>query len=256
MVRTQYSIISRGTEKYSNCGYIGISYPLNDKQYILDINHGVLNSEINSHSIQFDAYKYSIVNIALSRFELITQILLNRFKLRDNILILGLGNIGFSCLYSLLNSGYKNISIYSPQKRYNIISLEKHYNVKIKIVSNISDDYDTYIEATGSSNVLKSIFAKIGTFKDIVILSTPRDKSFFIDPLIINRKNLIIVGGHEINGVNKKTRETIFNNLLKKNEPNVELIKKYVNIHSYSDKIVEELLKKKTNFIDVIKYGD
>lgn len=253
-VKTQYSIISRGTEKYSGHGYMGVSYALDNNQYILDIDHGVLESKLNDHIIPFKANEYSISNIALSRFQLIFELIMQRYSINDNILILGLGNLGFSCLFSLLSKGYKNISVYTRKTDLNLNIIEKQFNVKVKIVNEITDDYKTYIEATGSSEILENVFENITNMKDIIILSTPRDGLYLIDPLIINRKNITIIGGHELNGVDKKIREQLLTQILNRNKNYDNIIENYVSINIYSEENKKKLLKKKNNIIDVFKY--
>lgn len=253
-IKTQYSIISRGTEKYSGHGYMGVSQALNNKQYILDIDHGVLESELNDHIIPFKANEYSIYNIALSRFQLIFELIMHRYPIKDNILILGLGNLGFSCLFSLLLNGYKNISIYTRKNDVDLKNIEKKFNIKVKIINEITDEFKTYIDATGSSEVLKNVFENITNMKDVIILSTPRDGLYLIDPLIINRKNITIVGGHELNGVDKNLREELYTKILNRNKDLDNLIEKYVSINNYSEDNKKKLLKKKNNIIDIFKY--
>ena len=253
-VKTKYSIISRGTEKYSNHGYIGISEPIKDKQYILDIDHGILESELNDHVLKFDANRYSLSNIAVSRFELISRILLERYKVKDNILILGFGNIGFTCLLSLLKLGYTKISVFTQSTRLNMKLLEDKFNIKINFVNKITDSYTTYIDTTGSSDIIKSVIEQDFSLKDILILSTPRESKYLIDPLIINRKNLTIIGGHELNGTNKKMRNEIFTCILDENLIYEEVLDEFISINKYSKDIVKELIKKKNALIDILKY--
>lgn len=253
-VKTQYSIISRGTEKYSGHGYMGVSRALDNKQYILDIDHGVLESELNDHIIPFKANEYSIYNIAISRFQLIFELIMQRYSINDNILILGLGNLGFSCLFSLLSNGYKNISVYSRKNDLDLKIIEKKFNVKVNNVEDITDEYKTYIDATGSSEVLRNVFENISNMKDIIILSTPRDGLYLIDPLVINRKNITIVGGHELNGVDKNLREQLYTEILNRNKNYDNIIENYVSINIYSEENQKKLLKKKNNIIDVFKY--
>ena len=256
-VKTEYSIISRGTEKYSKHGYMGISYPLMNKQYILDIDHGILESEINDHVLEFDANKYSLSNIAVARFELISRMVLERYHLKDNILILGFGNLGFTTLLSLLKNGYQNISVFMRNKQKNlkiIQEIEDMLDIKIKFTDKIDDSYRTYIDTTGSSNVIQNIFEVVSSLKEIVILSTPRDSKYLIDPLIINRKNLIVIGGHELNGIDKKWRNNVFNIILEENLSYEKYLDNFISITKYEKGIVEKLRENKKSLIDVIKY--
>lgn len=253
-VKIKYSIISRGTEKYIKHGYMGVSYPVNKKQYILDIDHGIINSEINDRSLEFKADKYSISNISFSRFELIPELFLKRFKIRDNILILGLGSIGIASLVALLSKGYKKINIYTKKVFNDLNVLEKYYNTELNIVNKIEDRYNTYIDTTGSSTLLNELFDKIGYMKNIILFSSPRDNDFLINPLIINRKSLTINGFHELNGIERRERLLTYNKILEKNLILENILNKFVTIYDYNDKIIEKLIENKGNYIDVIRY--
>ncbi len=254
MVKTKYSIISRGTEQYSKHGYMGISEPVLSKQYILDVDHGVLESELNDHVLEFKANTYSLCNIAVSRFELISRLVFERFKVKDNILILGFGNIGFTCLLSLLKSGYKNISVFVRNIKVDIKPLEDKFNIKVNFVKKIDDSYVTYIDTTGSSNIIQEMIEQSSSLKDIIILSTPRESKYLIDPLIINRKNLTIVGGHELNGIDKIWRNNLFNKILEENLNIEDILISYISVSEYSESNVNQLRSHKKKLIDIIKY--
>lgn len=253
-VKTEYSIISRGTEKYSNHGYMGISTPIMDKQYILDIDHGVLESELNAHVLEFEANNYSLSNIAVSRFELISRILLERYKVKDNILILGFGNIGFTCLLALLKLGYTKISVFTRSANVDINALKEKFNVEVNFVNKISNSYETYIDTTGSSDIIKNVIEQNFSMKDILILSTPRESTYLIDPLIINRKNLTIIGGHELNGIDKKWRNNLFKKILKENTELENILNTYISITAYSKSNIRKLIDNKKALIDIIQY--
>lgn len=254
MVKTKYSIISRGTERYSKHGYMGISEPVLDKQYILDVSHGVLESELNDHVLEFKANTYSLSNIAVSRFELISRLVFERFKVRDNILILGFGNIGFTCLLSLLKHGYKNISVFVRNTNVDIKPLEDKFKTRINLVHIIDDSYITYIDTTGSSNIIQEVLEQCSSFKDILILSTPRESKYLIDPLAINRKNLTIIGGHELNGIDKIWRNNLFKKILKENLDIEDILTSYISLNEYSENNIKQLRAHKKKIIDIIKY--
>lgn len=254
MVKTKYSIISRGTEQYSKHGYMGISEPVLEKQYILDIDHGVLESELNDHVLEFRANTYSLNNIAVSRFELISRLVFERFKVKDNILILGFGNIGFTCLLSLLKFGYKNISVFTRNTNVDINLLEDKFSIEVNFVKKIDDSYVTYIDTTGSSKIIKEVIEQSSSLKDILILSTPRESRYLIDPLIINRKNLTIIGGHELNGIDKAWRNTFFKKILDENLNIEDILTSYVSVSEYSESNVDQLRVHKKKIIDIIKY--
>ena len=88
----------------------------------------------------------------------------------------------------------------------------------------------------------------------IIILSTPREEEFLINPLLINRRNLSVYGGHEIFGIDLEFRKKLYNTILKENKNIEELLNEYVAIHDYSEKEIIKIKNKKSNFIDVLKY--
>ena len=251
-MKIEYSIISRGTEKYNNQGYMSISELIDNKRYLLVVNHNVKEAEIDEKTMIVDG-NYSIENISLSRFCLISRLFLERENVKDNILILGLGNLGFSLLIELLKKGYKNINIYTRNYYNDLKEIEKLYGIKINRVDKVTDSFNTYFDTTGSSLVLNELFNNIGVMKTVVILSTPRDDDYLISPLLINRKNISLYGAHELFGYDQEYRNSLFNKILKENK-HISNINKYVSIHEYSKVNYEKLLNKKTNFIDVFKY--
>lgn len=252
-MKIKYSILSRGTEKYVGHGYMAISEPKNGKQYIFDLDHNILDTNEMKNKLSFPS-NFSINNIVFSRFELISELLFRRVLIQDNILICGLGSVGIACLINLLEHGYKKIFIYSKNPFHNLELIEKMYDVKLMQVDKIDDSYKSYIELTGDSLVLKKIIESVSSLKDIVILSTPRDQNYFIDPLTINRKNLTIYGGHELIGYSDEFRNNVFSDLLRSNTKIENLIKHFISFHNFSSKKLEELLNKKENYIDVFKY--
>ncbi len=261
-VNIDYSIISRGTEKYTNQGYMAISEIIDSYRYIMNINHNVKKGSLNNNCLKAKAC-YSIENIVFSRFQLITALAFERFKniINDNILILGMGNLGISCLIYLLDNEFKSITIYVREKNNRILELlrliKKEYRVNVTIITDINliceKKFNTFIDTTGDSFVLKDIFNYSIYNSLIIILSTPRDEKYLISPLTINRKNLIVVGGHEINGISKVNRQKSYEQLLYNNK-NKDYLKKFVNVHSYSELNLRKIKNSKSNFIDMFKY--
>ena len=252
-MKIEYSIISRGSEKYINHGYMGITEIENNKRYLLDIDHGITEiNDINNY-LHFKS-DYSIQNISFSRFELISALLFKRIHIKDNILICGIGNVGFGCLINLLKKGYKNISIFSRSCSNDLGTIEKYFGVKIRFVDKINDDYNTYIETTGNIEVLKNIFDSISYLKAIIILGTYHEGIGLIDPTLINRKNISIYGGHEFNGISREYRNEIFDKLLKDNKKIENLLYKYVSINKYTKENLKNCLIKKGNIIEIFKY--
>lgn len=200
---------------------------------------------------------YSIQNIALSRFELITKLALEdkcRF-INEKIIICGLGNVGFASLIYLLDLGYKEIDILvNNNKEYvknAIIELNNKYVANLKLVEKI-EGYNTYIEAIGKRDILEKIMGSTEGNSSIFLLGTPREGKYLIDPLEIHRKNINIFGGHELKGHTWKERNKYFIELLEKNK-NKEL-QNFVNIYDVKPNIVDKVLERKNNFFEVLKY--
>ena len=252
----EYSIVSRGTEKYGSQGYMGITTIDKNKRLLVLSKHG--DKYIDTYKDSFGiSSKYNIENIAVSRFELMSALAINPVLniVKDNILIIGFGNIGFTCLLYLLKKGYRNINILTRNvKSFQTEGLDKLndlYKIKMKFVTEYSK-YDSYIEATGSSEVIKNIIENTENNSTIIFLGTPRDESYLINPLDINRRNLKLIGGHELNGHSLEERRKLFNEIL--NENSEKDLKNYVSIYEEREDIVKDILETKNNFIEVIKY--
>lgn len=252
----EYTIVSRGTEKYGSKGYMGITKEENGKRHLILARH--YDRYIDTYKDSFElAENYDIRNIAISRFELMSALTIDSITnfIKDDILIIGFGNVGFSCLVHLLKKGYHNISILTNNiKDFQISGLEqlnKIFNSNIQFVNEIKN-YNTYIEATGNSSVIKDIFDNTNNGSNLIFLGTPRDAEYLIDPLDIHRKSLKIFGGHELNGHTMDERRKIFKELLDENKKyNFE---KFVNIYMDETNIVNKILESKNNFIEVIRY--
>ena len=253
----EYTVVSRGTEKAGSKGYIGITTVENNKRLLVLAKH--FDKYIDTYKDSFEIpSQYSIENIAVSRFELMGAITIKPILniIKDNILIIGLGNIGFTAMLYLLENKYKNISIITNRiEKYQIDAinrLNKEYDSNIKFVDSYETDYDTYIEATGCSEVIKNIVETAPNLSKIILLGVPREEKYLINPLDINRKNFIFIGGHELNGHTIDQRREIFKEILKINSK--KELKPFVNIHHAQKGIIEKVLDCKENFIEVIKY--
>ena len=256
----EYSIVSRGTEKYNNVGYMAITEIKNKNRYILNVDHGIKESKLTSGYLKANE-EYTIHNIAFSRFQLISALMFNKHKkeIKDNILILGIGNLGITLLFYLLDKNYKKLTIYVREKNEMIIKLinivKKEFQIDLNIVTKIEKEekYNTYIDTTGSSEVIENIFNNINYNSTVVVLSTPRDEKYYISPLLINRYNITIIGGHEFNGVSYQYRQRVFNLLLKNNQ-NKEYINDFISEYNYSLEVLNRIKTKKDNFIEIFNY--
>ena len=258
-MKIEYSVISRGTEKAGSKGYMAITVLIDNCRYLIPVNHN--ERETDSLKDALNCYSYDIENISLSRFELISNLSLERVNFKDKIILCGLRNIGIATLIYLLDNNYKEITIYLRDKKdymdkvLNI--LEKEYQVSIIVVDSIDNNisYNTYIDTTGSSLVIENIFKEIGFNKNIFLIGTPRESSYLIDPLLIHRNNLIVIGGHELRGLTLEYRNLVFSHLLDNNKSK-DFLKELVSISSYSEENLISKLNNKSNFIEVFKYED
>lgn len=256
----EYSIVSRGTEKYNNIGYMAITEIAKSYRYILNYDHGIKKAPLSYGYLKAKDI-YNIYNIAFSRFQLITALMYNKHKkeIKDKILLLGIGNLGISCLFYLLDNNYKSITIFVRKSNPYYLKLakiiKKEYNINIDFVTEINnrEKYNTYIDTTGSSTILKNIFEIIEFNKTIIILSTPRDEKYLISPLMINRKSITIIGGHEFNGITNQYRQKVFNKLLSNNQSK-KYLKNFISEYNYSIDKLESIKTKKENYIEIFHY--
>ncbi len=253
----EYTVVSRGTEKYGSQGYIGITTPIDDKRLLVLSKH--FDKYIDTYKDSFEIpIKYTIENIAISRFELMVALTLKPILnlIDDNILIIGLGNLGFTALLYLLENKYKNITIITNNikdfQTNSIKKLNEDYKANIKFTDSYNMAYNTYIEATGNSKVIENIMETAENLSNIIILGVPREEEYLINPLDVSRRSLRVIGGHELNGHSIKERDNLFKELLEINDK--KNLKKFVNIYSEKDDIREKILNCKENFIEVIKY--
>ena len=258
-IKTEFSIVSRGSEKYINHGYMAITNIINGNRYIVNQDHNHKISNISESLIANQ--EYSIFNIAFSRFQLISSLALklDTIKKDDKIIIIGLGSVGIGSLFFLLDNKFYNIEIIVKENRNYYDSLidivKEEYDVLLKFTnSNDSIKYgNIIIDTTGSSCVIKSIIDTSEYMTKIYLLGTPRERSFLIDPLIIHRKNLTIYGGHEFNGIDNCERNKKFEVLLNINK-NKNYLKRLIEIYKYDEKKLKQIKAKKNNFIEMFIY--
>lgn len=258
-LKLEYSIVSRGTEKYGSKGYMGVSQIFDGKRYFVLANH--FEKNINNYK---DAFlidkKYSIENIVLSRFQLITKLAFeNKMSfVNENIIIIGCGSLGMASLIFILSLDFKEITVLVKNIDENLIktieNLNKSFESNITLTTTIDAQYNTYIETVGDSQIINQVIINIDKEASIFLLGTPRDNICDINPLDIHRKNICLFGGHELKGHTWEKRNKFFLELLEKNEKYD--IHKLIKVHNEEcgSKIINEILIKKNNFFEVIKY--
>ena len=258
-LKINYSIVSRGTEKNSNHGYLAVTEENDNNIHILNIDHGITKSKVDNSLVVKSIYE--IENIAFSKFQLVTDIMYidNHYKIKENILLLGLGNIGITCLFYLLDKKYKNITIYIRKIRPYILDvidiIKENYDINIKIINDLSniDEYQTIIDTTGSSDIIKEVIDNMALRRTLIVLSTSIAKKDSISLLSINRKSISIIGSHELYGISQEKRNRRLNKLLVINQKKT-FLRKLVNIYKYSPQELKRIKEEKRNFIEIFKY--
>lgn len=218
-MKIEANIISWGTESQSNSnGYMAITEIINKKRYILPIEHYVQNVDKIPNGSLIVKKEISLEQIAISRFMLITSLFLERYpiKKKSSILILGCGCVGYACIKELHRRGFSNIVLYEKNDKY------KKF-LHTKIINNLNEikNYNYIIDTTGSDNILSKILNLINCFQTLILLGTPR-KGPYIDLLQIHRKNLSILGAHELSGYSNKVRQKTFDKIIRYNFMNKE----------------------------------
>ncbi len=260
----EFSIISRGTEKESSSqGYMAVtsSNSLGERK-LIPIPHGIKRTFEDFNSLDIKK-RVSIEKIAFSRFQLISAIMYKENKRlfkenkNEDILVIGSGSVGFTTCMELFRQGHKKIFILTRKnKKVPKTIFQKAYKSTLRQINSINEvkKFNMIIDATGNSNVLKEIIANCNPFSNIFILGTPRKKPL-INVLMIHRKNIRLIGCHEIIGITQKERNELFDELLKENGKYPDkLYKELIFMESYSKRNRKNILRKSKNIINVMQY--
>lgn len=254
-VKIEYSILSRGTESASGSdGYMAITELYKNHRYILPIPHNVRYAKIDKEKGLHFSAKYSVEFAAFCRFQLISKLgllKLGRIPKKENILILGSGAIAHTTYIDLQISNFSNIYMNTRREDFKS-SLIKDDNIIISL--NDIPKFKYIIDTTGNCNILSEVLCAISPGTYLLLLGTPR-LGPELNLLDIHRKNLNIIGGHELTGVSNLKRQKIFNTLLK-NTINEDLIKNLVHLYKYSSSTRNTLLRKPEKPISIFKYKD
>lgn len=256
----EFSIISRGTEKESHSkGYMAVTYcDAHKKRKILLVPHGVRKSYASTNCLNIKD-NVSIEKIAFSRFQLISAMMYKKnrsyFDKKKDILVIGSGSVGLTACMELARQGHKKIFLLSRKdKKINLF--KKIYGVDFKLIHNFKDikKFSCIIDATGNSNVLRKIINLCVPFSTIFILGTPR-KNSKVDSLMIHRKNIRLIGSHEIFGVTNKERDDLFDEIIKENKKYPQyLYEKISNTVNYSKRNRNKFIKTPKNVINIMRY--
>jgi threonine dehydrogenase-like Zn-dependent dehydrogenase len=260
MDKIEFSIISRGTEKEGGSkGYMAVT-EFNKGRYIIPIPHGIIETACNTDCLRIND-NISIEKIAFSRFQLISAIMYkknaNYFNKEDKILVIGSGSVGFTTCMELARQKHKNIFLLlKKDKNIKTNIFREAYGINLKLESDIKKikNFNYLIDASGDSDVLREITDLCAPFSTIIILGTPR-KNPAIDSLIIHRKNLHIIGSHEIIGIDNNERNNIFNEILIENKKYPQyLFSEISHIEDYSEENRVRILKDSPGIINIMRY--
>lgn len=210
-IKIEYNIKSRGTERnYYSDGYIAISEIVGKKRYILPISHSISEIATLPSNCLWTKANVNIYKVAMARFSLISMLFLNKRKLPKSakILVIGCGCVGFGLLFNLKYLKYKYVTYSSRHK-----GVFKDFVWK-RIDNVMWEEYDIIIDATGENDIIETAVEKCEKHAIIVLLGTPRNNPQ-ISMLMVHRKNLSILGAHELNGYTNHQRQTIFNKTLR-----------------------------------------
>lgn len=242
-MKAEYSIVSIGTEKSGSRGYMCVSECVDGKRYIVPLNHDI--SEINDlTSALIVPGDLSIESIALSRFQLIPALAKN-YKWREinNALVIGGGALGFATYFELKRNNVQRVEIASRRgelksKYGNLVEFTKWGDLNY-------NDYDTFFECTGEKEVIGQLLKMVPNLSVLYLIGTPRYGPD-INVLDIHRKNLQIIGAHELNGIHLKKRQECIVEITRYYQNAVtSYSKEIVRVHQYSDDVLDSILRHK-----------
>lgn len=257
----EFSIISKGTERAGSPGYMAVTYcDADKKRKIVPVPHGIIKYFYKGDCLDVRE-DVGIAKIAFSRFQLITAVMYEKnrkyFNKNDSILVIGSGSVGFTACMELCRQGHKEIYLLSREnKKIRTDIFRDVYGVNLKLTSDMEKvkDLEYIIDATGNSEVLREVIGLCSPFSTIFILGTPR-KNTAIDSLMVHRKSIRLIGGHELIGLTNKERNYIFNEILKENEKHSEyLYEQLAIIEDYSKGNREKLLKTNNHIVNIMRY--
>lgn len=250
-IAIKYSILSDGTERNGqSAGYIGITEKYKNCSFLVPIPHGVTSIKVLEHEL--NCHNYSIANIAISRFQLISTLNFKRLKIRkekDSVLVCGLGRVGLGALLELNRMGIQKVNVLT--QKINAKKIIENINKNYLIVNKTEFiKYDYIIDATGDGCFLNNIIIRAKDFCNIIILGTPRLHSN-INALTLHRKNLTLYGFHEINGIDDKKRNTVFNKILKANQHISIQLKDLIRYVEYNEAERNKILCRSSNILQI-----
>lgn len=241
MLSREYSFVSIGTEKNGSKGYMNVSSVINKYRIISPETHEKSEICLKNADNLYVSSNLEIELICMMRFQLISALSLRDVK-GKRVCIMGMGAVGVGAYMECIRQKAKTVTIVSSRKEAvfhytGIIDIKKSWD---------SRDYDVYIECTGTNAKCLCILAKCLPGSMIFLLGTPRN-SPNVNLLDIHRKNLTLIGGHELNGITNQRRQLFFSQLEKYYIKNYNKMKKmakyFVKIHEYNSETLNEILE-------------
>ena len=102
------------------------------------------------------------------------------------------------------------------------------------------------IDCTGSSNVIDYIISNCETGSTILLVGTPENDTF-LNIYNIHKKNIHLIGGHEITGIDWATRQKEFRNLYDWHKSRVGEFREYIHFYCYSVNTLRQILVNNTD---------
>ncbi len=200
-IKSNYNVISIGTEKSGSNGYMSVSEGKNGVRIISPISHSEIEIDESNEDNLFVSDMLSIECICMLRFQLISALSLKDIK-DKTVCVYGCGAIGIGAYLECVRQQAKTVTLVTRRKDavnyFNMwINIEKFDGIK---------DYDIYIDCTGDENYIYPIINGGAVGSIFYEIGTPRSAPS-IDLLLVHRKNMSIIGGHELNGIPKARRK-------------------------------------------------
>ena len=234
-MQMEYSIISRGTERKGRKGYMAISERTVDgNRVIVPQNHG--GGKVYVDDTCLVCPDINITNLVVMRFQLIALLAIKTIKSNEikRACVFGSGAVGFATVIECFRLGIDAVLV--SKKKY----IDNHF-ATIEFENLEIEKYDLLIDCTGSYNVLDYIIFNCSQNSTILLIGVPPEKCIF-DIHIIHKKNLQLIGGHEINGINWTVRQMEFEKLYNWHKNKMGEFDKYIQFHHYSISTLEKIL--------------
>uniref|UniRef100_UPI00402AB947 hypothetical protein n=1 Tax=Bacillus sp. DX2.2 TaxID=3073452 RepID=UPI00402AB947 len=206
-----FSIVSIGTERETDSkGYMCVSkYNVKENFRLLapqEHNDQIIHSKGDNLVVRGDV---SHEVITISRFQLIAGLSIPEW-LSNNLCVsvIGAGSVGKGMCFELIRRKFDNIKLWSRRQ----ISLGD-ISGEIECSKGWDTHSDIYVECTGEKEIIENLFTYAKPKSIIILVGTPREEPN-ISILDIHRKNIIVLGGHELIGWTLEDRQQIFNTII------------------------------------------